>query len=329
MSSESASADSGEFSLATSLKRMCSSLMQYCLIHHQTIINQIRNTYETYLPMTLSSRCGLNINVNDFFDPSSFSQGRGDPASQDGQPRVIIISGSTHTGKSSLLHYLNYQWLIDNADDVKNIKQFSFVLYIDAKSLLLRSPSPMEVLEKSLVLKYFPKNMDAGEIIKALEKEKILWLVDNFYRGCGQNQYFVFNLLEHFPHSQMVVVNRLPYDEETEEIMNDAQIKCVSLRLEYPRFHDMELMVPKMVQTKTSDPQIISEASAKFTNAYRLSRLPHNAHELAIFVDRWMQIRYPCEHGTENLQLGSANWRLDREPRFVSRKYGKELYFGK
>ncbi|XP_068200532.1 uncharacterized protein [Palaemon carinicauda] len=273
------------------LRMMRFSFLEFSKIHNPEIIPvQVPNFYETYLPRYLYWE-GPRVNVKNLF-VTDFNERHGNcPPVSDGVPhRALVIYGNKGCGKSALLNYLLYQWILDEAKDVRNIKQFSLVLLIDAKTVT--SDSPSKVLCKKLVFEYFPKYMSTEEIYEGLKTAKILWLVDGFHEASPAGKNFVRNLLTRFKASMMVLTSYASHAMEIKRLMALSRVKYIPLKLNPLSLDTWELMVPRFLSAKTRNTTMIREIGDRFIICNRESPTL-NPSELCIKINNWIKVYYP------------------------------------
>ncbi|XP_064117830.1 uncharacterized protein LOC135223288 [Macrobrachium nipponense] len=273
------------------LRMMRFAFLEFAKIHNTEVItNQVPNFYETYLPRYLLWE-GPRVNVKNLF-VNDFCQRHGNcaPVKQGSPNRAFVIYGSKGIGKSALLNYLLYQWILDEAEDVRNIKDFSLVLLIDAKSVT--SDSPSKILCKKLEFDYFPKHMSTEGIYLGLKAAKILWLVDGFHEAKPAAKSFIRNILTRFKSSQMVITSDVSHEKEIKRLMALSRVKYVRLRLNPLTLDNWELMVPRLLSAKTRNAAMIRELGDKFILRTRATPILH-PYDLGVAINTWLKIYYP------------------------------------
>ncbi|XP_064117829.1 uncharacterized protein LOC135223287 [Macrobrachium nipponense] len=256
-------------SLATCLRAMRFSLLQFSKIHNPDVLGeQLPNAHEAYLPVSLRWGHQNEVSVNDLF-VNDFSAVYGTYDVVDGihKPKVFIVYGDRGFGKTALVNYLMYEWLLDEANDVKKIKDFDLAIVIEVEKINDVLALPM--LESKLPLCYMPSCMKFDDVTEELKKKKILWLFDGFEKVTINTKKAIGDAIEHFPASQVVITSHERQSINIRYMMELLQVKYVPLNLMDLTSHTWKLMAPKMIATKTYDPGLAQELSSRFISDHR------------------------------------------------------------
>ncbi|XP_066975664.1 uncharacterized protein [Macrobrachium rosenbergii] len=295
---------------ATFLRAMRFSLLQFCNIHSPVILKlQLPNAHETYLPMTLQWGLHNEVSVNDLF-VTDFSDVHGTFDDADGihKPKVFVIYGGELDGKTALLHYLSYQWLIDHASDVKKIKDFDLVMIIDSCEVeTLNSPEVLSLLEVKLPLFYMPESMVFGDIKNELKNLKILWLFDDFEDITDGAKAIMNDAITSFPASQVVIVSHWNQEVAIRHMVESSQVKYVPLNMTSLTSQTWRRMVPKMIATKTYDPQFNESLSSRFIRFFRDMIDDEDnlrPETLGHTIEAWLMAMYPIVAKCEKAVIG-------------------------
>ncbi|XP_068200530.1 uncharacterized protein [Palaemon carinicauda] len=283
-------------SLQTCLKAMRFSLLKFSKIHDpDTLGNQLPNAHETYLPVTLGWGEDEEVNVNDLFI-TDFTELNGvyDIAYGIYKPKVFVVYGGKGFGKTSLVNYLMYQWLLDEADDVKKIKDFDFAVFLDLEEL--ETFEVMPLFESKLDLSYFPNYVKFEYVKDFLRYKKILWLIDGLDKATEAAKDTVKKTIETFPHSQFVITSHWTQVLSVRYIIKPLNVKYVSLELALLVGEDWKLIIPKMMATKTYDQTLcnylatlyISEKERLFKSLGKV-----RPQTLGSSVHLWLKTRFP------------------------------------
>ncbi|XP_068224191.1 uncharacterized protein [Palaemon carinicauda] len=286
-------------SFGTCLQAMRLSLVEFSKIHTVDIFdNQVANAYETYLPMTLEWGDNHKISVNDLF-ATDFTEFHGDfdPATNLHKPKVFVIFGAQGSGKTSLVNYLNYQWIFHEAEDVLNIKDFHAAIVFEVDKVKTKEDIPN--LESILNFEYFPKGTDDQAVLNGLVSSKILWLVDGFDGATDEAKEVVKEMVLKFPLSQVLITSRWTGIEEMNEFIGDLRksqyVRSVTMRLSPLTGLNWKLMVPKIVAANTRKSELIEEISSQFISKIEKS-IPASTQifpfDLALSIKFWLQEKY-------------------------------------
>lgn len=252
-----------DLSPETCLSAMRLSLLKFSKIHSPEVLGaQLPNAHETYLPLPLAWGLQDEVHVNDLFVTDFYAaHGTYDHADGIHKPNVFVIYGVEGFGKTALVNYLMYQWLIDEANDVKKIKDFDFAILVEVD----RGDSfeVLPLLESKLVLSYFP-NCVHFDICNYLRYKKFLWLIDGFEHATSSTKKSIGKAIELFPLSQFVITSHWTQVMTIRNMMNLSQVKFVPLSLMPLTSNTWKRMVPKMMATKTYDPRYIEVLSSMF-----------------------------------------------------------------
>ncbi|XP_068200827.1 uncharacterized protein [Palaemon carinicauda] len=258
---------------ATCLRAMRLSLLKFSKVHNSNVLgHQIPNAHETYLPISLSWDSQNEVNVNDLF-VTDFSSAHGTLDLSDGihKPKVFVVYGGRGLGKTALVNNLMYQWLIDEACDVKRIKDFDMAVVIEVARI---------------------KHSEAMEI----KGTKILWLFDGFEKVTDGTKEAIKGAIEDFPSSQVVLTSLGKQEINTRNLMELTQAKYVALNLMPLTNATWRLRVPKMIATKTNNAYIIEGLSSRFIYERRrmfddVARI--RPKTLGYKVYEWLCLSYP------------------------------------
>ncbi|XP_064117831.1 uncharacterized protein LOC135223289 [Macrobrachium nipponense] len=286
-------------SLATFLRAMRFSLLQFNNIHSHLIFKlQLPNAHETYLPIALQWGLRNEVDLNYLF-VTDFSDTHGTLDDADGihKPKVFIIYGGELDGKTALVHYLAYQWLIDQANDVKKIKDFDLVMVVDPGDIeTLNSLELLSLLELKLQLAYLPKSMTFEGIKNELKTLKILWLFDGFEDTTDGEKAIILDAIKNFPASQVVVVIDRNQEVAIRRLVESSQVKYVSLNFMALTSQTWRRMVPRMIATKTYDLQFNESLSLRFIRFFRgILDSDENLSPdvLGHTIEAWLMATYP------------------------------------
>ncbi|XP_068200531.1 uncharacterized protein [Palaemon carinicauda] len=254
-------------SLLTCFNAMKFSFLAFSKIHGPHVMGQqVPNAHETYLPMSLVRGPEDDVNVNDLFNTDfSWDRGTYDPVEGIHKPKVFVIYGAEGYGKTSLLNYLLYQFLIDDAKDVKNIKNFDLAIIANLKEV--KDSKALSLLKSRLPLSYLPNLTKFEDIQSELQQSKILWLFDSFETAPVVAKAVLKDAIQNFPASQVVLTSHWKKELQIRELMELTQAKNAPLHMMPLTKSNWRLMVPKMAAAKTYDPRLIEVISRQFIEA--------------------------------------------------------------
>ncbi|XP_064117832.1 uncharacterized protein LOC135223290 [Macrobrachium nipponense] len=280
----------------TCLTAMRLSLLKFSQIHSPKVLgSQLPNAHETYLPLPLAWGLRDEVNVNDLFVTDFYAaHGTYDLADGIHKPNVFVVYGGEGFGKTALVNYLMYQWLIDEANDVKKIKDFDFALVVEVDKV--GSFEVLPLLESKLVLPYLPSYKKFDDICNDLRYKKFLWLIDGFERATGGTMKSIGKIIELFPLSKFVITSHWTQVMIITDIMNLLQVKFVPLSLMPLTSNTWKHMVPKMMATKTYDPRYIDALSSMFISdkgslIENMKRL--RPKTLGECINSWLSLNFP------------------------------------
>lgn len=283
-------------SFTTCLEAMRPSLVNFSKIHSKHILKkQVANAHETYMPVFLEWGDSYTVSVNDLF-ATDFTEyyGAYDATTNLHQPRVFVIFGVEGSGKSALANYLHYQWIFQEAKDVKNIDDFHLATVFEAGKV--KGISDLPRLSTVLNLAYFPKNKHIDQIKNSLVESKVLWLVDGFEGASEIVQKIVRELILKFPSSQVVITSCWSGISVMDALFLELEyaIPTVTMRLLPLAGNSWKSMVPKLIAAKTRRSEIIEEASSRFIASVDEISLPCELfpYDLAVSVQEWLEEEY-------------------------------------
>ncbi|XP_064102771.1 uncharacterized protein LOC135212948 isoform X1 [Macrobrachium nipponense] len=115
------------------------------------------------------------------------------------EPRVIILSGSTGSGKTSLCRFLARDWL-SNSTSVRHLGKYDLVLLLSCRRM---TTTDLHYLLRSSLLPNATALYDTLELSTFLKSHRILWLVDGWDEAKFEAKTLIKDLFSKVEHEWM------------------------------------------------------------------------------------------------------------------------------